>query len=132
MDGDFKPQESGFLNDAFQKLHDLILADRTRPVAYVSQLRNIVNELINFFSELKLDKTGSLSIPLQSGLRTLRLFLSMSHPSYAEVQHDLMEHLIVELGFAREQQENGLTAWDISGKKYRKEAFLTVMNETMC
>ncbi len=39
-----------------------------------------------------------------------------------------METLIDELEFAQEPLENGLTAWDISEKKYRKECFLIGMN----
>lgn len=50
---------------------------------------------------------------------------------YAEIQYKLIVRLTIRERFAQEQQENGLIAWDISGKIYKKEFFLISMNEKM-
>ena len=42
-----------------------------------------------------------------------------------------MEILIDELKFAPGLLVDGLTAWEISGKKYRKKCFLVGMNVKM-
>lgn len=52
----FKPRGSGSLNDTFQKLHTLTLADCKSPADYVHQFRSVVNELRNFSTKLKLDE----------------------------------------------------------------------------
>lgn len=43
---------------------------------------------------------------------------------YVEVQLDLTELLIVGREFAQKQPENGLTAWVISRKRYKKAFFM--------
>lgn len=50
---------------------------------------------------------------------------------YVEIHLNLIELLIVGQEFAQEQPENGLTAWVISGKRYKKEFFIIDMNEKM-
>lgn len=52
----FKPQGSGFFNDTFQKLDNLTLTSYKNAADYVSQFWNIVNELRNFLTKLKLDE----------------------------------------------------------------------------
>ena len=52
----FKPQGSGFFNDTFQKLDNLTLTSCKNAANYVFQFRNIVNELRNFSTKLKLDE----------------------------------------------------------------------------
>ena len=56
LETNFKPRGSGFLNDAFQRLLGLTLADCKSPADYVSQFRNVVNELRNFSTKIKLDE----------------------------------------------------------------------------
>lgn len=79
----FKPRGSGFLNDTFQKLHTLTLADCKSPVDYVLQFRSIVNELRNFSGKLRLDENWLIYLFLSN--------LGPEHSSYFETyaqEHD--------------------------------------------
>lgn len=56
LETNFKPRGSGFLNDSFQKLLNLILANCKGSADYVLQFRDIVTKLKNFSTKLKLDE----------------------------------------------------------------------------
>lgn len=77
LETNFKPRGSGFLNDSFQKLLSLTLADCKSLADYVLQFRNIVTELKNFSTKLKLDENFLIFL-FQSNLGS-------KHASYFEM-----------------------------------------------
>lgn len=83
LEANFKPRGSGFLNNAFQKLLHLNLADCKTPADYISQFRNVVNELKNFSTKITLDENFLIFL-FQSNL-------GLEHSSYFETyaqEHD--------------------------------------------
>ena len=84
LETNFKPRGSGFLNDSFQKLLNLTLANCKSSADYVSQFCNIVTELKNFSTKFKLDENFLIFL-FQSNLGS-------EHASYFEMyaqEHDL-------------------------------------------
>ena len=56
LEKNFKPQETGFLNDTLRKLDNLTLGECTNLSDHASKFPRIVNKLQSFSSSMKLDE----------------------------------------------------------------------------